>query len=65
MVGKNDIKLKNLNKKWIQKFGINFGTAAKDWLDKELNYQDLAPFLECKIIKKIISNLSQFFRLLL
>jgi len=45
---KNDIKLKNLNKKWIQKFGVNFGTTAKDWLDKDLNHKDLAPFYRMK-----------------
>ena len=49
---KNDIKIKNLNKKWIQKFGINFGTTAKDWLDKELNHQDLAPFFRMQDNKK-------------
>jgi N-acetyl sugar amidotransferase len=48
---KNDIKLKNLDSKWIKKFGVNFGTTAKDWLDEDLNYKDLAPFFKNK--KKI------------
>ena len=48
---KKDIKLKKLNNKWIKKFGVNFKTTAKDWIDKDLTKKDLAPFTKDKINK--------------
>ncbi|MBD1132729.1 N-acetyl sugar amidotransferase [Pelagibacterales bacterium SAG-MED45] len=48
---KKDQKLKNLNTKWIQKYGINFNTTAKDWVDKNLTYKELAPFTKLKTEK--------------
>tara|TARA_B100000963_G_scaffold335042_1_gene328830 strand:+ start:3229 stop:4323 length:1095 start_codon:yes stop_codon:yes gene_type:complete len=43
---KKDLKLKNLDSKWIKKFGINFNTSAKDWIDKDLTKKDMAPFFK-------------------
>ena len=43
---KKDSKLINLDSKWIKKYGINFGTKAKDWIDKDLTKKDLAPFIK-------------------
>jgi N-acetyl sugar amidotransferase len=43
---KKDQNLKNLDNKWIKKFGINFGTTAKDWVDKDLTRKDMAPFFK-------------------
>ena len=42
---KEDLKLKNLNSKWIKKYGISFGTTSKDWIDKDLTEKELAPFI--------------------
>jgi len=49
---KNDQKLKNLNKKWIKKYGINFNTSSKDWVDKDLTLKELAPYTKLKSSKK-------------
>ena len=43
---KNDLKIKNLNSNWIKKYGVNFKTTAMDWIDKDLNKQDLAPYIK-------------------
>lgn len=48
---KKDQKLKNLNTKWIKKYGINFNTTAKDWVDKDLTEKELAPFIKFKTNK--------------
>jgi len=48
---KKDQKLKNLNKKWIQKYGINFNTTAKDWVSKDLTEKELAPLIKLKTSK--------------
>lgn len=48
---KKDQKLKNLNTKWIKKYGINFNTTAKDWVDKDLTEKELAPFTKFKTNK--------------
>lgn len=37
-------KLKNLNEKWIKKFGINFNTKISDWYDSQLNEKNTIPF---------------------
>ena len=50
---KKDSKLKNLDAKWIKKYGVNFGTTANDWIDKDLTKKDLAPFIR---EKKSINN---------
>lgn len=49
---KKDIKIKKLDKLWIKKYGINFGTKAEDWIDKDLSRQDLAPFTKDNKNKK-------------
>ena len=43
-----DNKLKNLDKKWIKKYGINFNTTAKNWVGKDLSEKELAPFIKLK-----------------
>ena len=43
---KKDRKIKNLDNKWIKKYGVNFGTTPKDWIDKDLTKKDLAPFIK-------------------
>jgi N-acetyl sugar amidotransferase len=48
---KKDLKLNRVNQKWIKKYGINFGTEAKDWIDKDLTREELAPFIKEKIDK--------------
>ena len=45
---KKDQKIKNLNDKWIKKYGVNFGTTAKDWIDKDLTKKEMAPFFKYK-----------------
>ena len=45
---KKDQKLKNLDKKWIKKYGINFNTTAKDWISNDLTEKDLAPYIKSK-----------------
>jgi|TARA_Y100000389_G_C17466398_1_gene526060 N-acetyl sugar amidotransferase len=45
---KTDQKLKNLNTKWIKKYGINFNTTAKNWVGKDLTEKELAPFIKLK-----------------
>tara|TARA_B110001452_G_scaffold215791_1_gene187033 strand:- start:720 stop:1814 length:1095 start_codon:yes stop_codon:yes gene_type:complete len=49
---KKDLKLNRLNKNWIKKYGISFGTEPKDWIDQNLTKQDLAPFIKDKIDKR-------------
>ena len=44
-----DLKLKKLDENWIKKYGINFGTKPSDWIDKDLNKKDLAPFIKMNI----------------
>jgi len=41
---KESSKLKNLDEKWIKKFGINFNTKISDWYDKKLNKKNTIPF---------------------
>ena len=48
---KKDQKLKNLNTKWIQKYGINFNTTVKNWISKDLTEKELAPFIRLKSSK--------------
>ena len=43
-----DRKLKNLNKEWISKYGVNFNTTIFDWIDKDLSKKNLAPFVKEK-----------------
>ena len=57
---KKDQKIKNLNDKWIKKYGVNFGTTAKDWIDKDLTKKEMAPFLNTNQSKEIECQL-QFF----
>lgn len=58
---KKDQKLKNLNKKWIQKYGINFNTTVKDWISKDLTEKELAPLIKLKSSKnKELSPISIF-----
>ena len=45
---KKDQKLKNLNNKWIKKYGINFNTTAQDWISNDLTEKDLAPYIKMK-----------------
>ena len=45
---KKDQKLKNLDKKWIKKYGINFNTTADDWISKDLTEKELAPLIKLK-----------------
>ncbi len=41
---KENTKLKNLDEKWIKKFGINFNTKISDWYDSRLNEKNTIPF---------------------
>ena len=56
---KNDLKLKLLDNNWIKKYGINFGTTAKDWINQDLTKKDLAPFI--KDIKQKYNNPKSIF----
>jgi len=46
---KVDRGLKLLDSKWIKKYGVNFNTTAKDWVDKKLSKKNLAPFIKQKL----------------
>ena len=49
---KRDLKLKNLDNKWIKRYGINFDTTAKDWVGKDLSKKELAPFIKLRSLNK-------------
>ena len=55
---KKDIKLNKINKSWIKKYGVNFGTKAEDWVNSTLSKQDLAPYI--KNLKKKQKHTSLF-----
>lgn len=47
-------KLKNLDEKWIKKFGINFNTKISDWYDHKLNEKNTIPLNRKKTNQKSI-----------
>ena len=54
-------KLKNLDEKWIKKFGINFNTKISDWYDDKLNEKNTIPFKRKKTNNKSIF-LGEYFK---
>ena len=54
-------KLKNLDEKWIKKFGINFNTKISDWYDNKLNEKNTLPFIRKKSNQKSIF-LGEYFK---
>jgi len=34
-----------LDKAWLQKFGVNHGTTVKDWIDDDLTAKNMAPYV--------------------
>lgn len=59
---KNNIKIKTLDEKWINKFGISFGMRPEDWIDRNISKKEMFPLLRNKKYKIKGLFLSDYFK---